>query len=208
MSKQVTVDRELLERAMKAAVQNGWIPKTLPHDEYLSAWSLMTEFVEKIALAAQPEQATDNGITLHLLERLSSTLTRLGYATPEGGMEHFNARLPNQLYNLCSGIHSVLDKVVAHPPAQPEQAGLPERDTSKQAEQQGLFRKFVVQRVDGSDAPGGKHHGCEYFVLDVDHDPHAKAALQAYAVACELSHPDLSNDLRERHGWNYDQGND
>lgn len=84
-----------------------------------------------------------------------------------------------------------------------EQA-LPERDHSKPAEEQGLFRKFIVQRVDRSDQPGGKHHGCEYFVLDVDHDPHAKAALQAYAKACEQTHPDLSNDLRERHGWNYD----
>ena len=36
---------------------------------------------------------------------------------------------------------------------------LPERDTTKPAEQQGLFRKFEVQRVDGTDAIGGKHHG-------------------------------------------------
>jgi len=37
-------------------------------------------------------------------------------------------------------------------------------------------------------------------VLDVDHDPHAKAALQAYAVACAKSHPQLSADLIARHG--------
>ena len=77
---------------------------------------------------------------------------------------------------------------------------LPERDPSKPAEAQGLFHKFNVTRTDGSDQPGGKHHGCAYFVLDVDHDPHAKAALQAYAVACAQSHPQLSADLIARHG--------
>ena len=77
---------------------------------------------------------------------------------------------------------------------------LPERDPRKPAEQQGLFRKFIVQRVDGSDAPGGKHHGCRYFVLDVDHDQHAIAALTAYATACEETHPELARDLRDKWG--------
>lgn len=75
-----------------------------------------------------------------------------------------------------------------------------ERDESKPAEEQGLFRKFEVRRVDGSDAPGGKHFGCRYFVLDVDHDPHARAALTAYADACEPTHPNLARDLREKWG--------
>ena len=71
----------------------------------------------------------------------------------------------------------------------------PERDTSMPAEAQGIFRKFEIRRVDGSDAPGGKHHGCRYFVLDMDHDPYAVAALAAYARACRDSHPALSGDL-------------
>lgn len=75
-------------------------------------------------------------------------------------------------------------------------AALPEREPSRPAEQQGLFRKFDVRRVDGSDAPGGKHHGCRYFVLDVDHDPHSVDALMAYAAACEKTHPELAKDLR------------
>ena len=90
----------------------------------------------------------------------------------------------------------MIDSVI--PPA-PEGA-LPDRDQSKPAEQQGLFRKFVVSRTDGSDAPGGKHHGCRYFVLDVDHDQHASAALSAYATACEATHPALAKDLREKWG--------
>ena len=77
---------------------------------------------------------------------------------------------------------------------------LPERDTTKTAEQQGLFRKFDVRRVDGSDQPGGKHRGCRYYVLDVDHDPYAAAALGAYADACRESHPELARDLREKWG--------
>lgn len=76
---------------------------------------------------------------------------------------------------------------------------LPQRDKTIPAEQQGVFRKFNVMRVDESDKPGGKHHGCEYFVLDTDHDPHAKAALIAYAQSCALSHPQLSKDMLKRY---------
>ncbi len=64
---------------------------------------------------------------------------------------------------------------------------------------QGLFQKFEVRRTDGSSEPGGKHEGCEYFVLDTDHDPYAAAALRAYASACEASHPLLARDLRQRY---------
>ncbi|WP_454691185.1 hypothetical protein [Achromobacter aloeverae] len=77
---------------------------------------------------------------------------------------------------------------------------IPERDTSKTGTEQGIFRKFDVCRTDGSDAPGGKHHGCRYFVLDVDHDAYAAAALGAYADACEATHPALACDLREKWG--------
>lgn len=77
---------------------------------------------------------------------------------------------------------------------------LPERDHDKPAEQQGLFRKFDVRRTDGSDAtPMGKHYGCEYFVLDVNHDKNAPAALAAYADAVEATHAELARDMRERY---------
>ena len=79
-----------------------------------------------------------------------------------------------------------------------------DKDQTKPNESQGLFRKFEIRRVDGSDAPGGKHFGCEYFVLDTDHDQHAKAALQAYAASCELTHPQLSKDLKERYGRGFE----
>jgi hypothetical protein len=59
----------------------------------------------------------------------------------------------------------------------------------------GLYRKFDVRRTDGSSEPGGKHAGCNYFVLDVTHDPHAISALRAYAESCRSQFPLLAADL-------------
>lgn len=77
---------------------------------------------------------------------------------------------------------------------------IPKFELPKPTERQDLFDKFAVHRIDGSDQEGGKHHGCRYFVLDVDHDPYAKAALTSYASACESAHPILAQDLREKWG--------
>jgi hypothetical protein len=77
---------------------------------------------------------------------------------------------------------------------------LPQRDETQQAEAQGLFRKFDVKRLDGSDAPGGKHNNCFNFVLDVDHDKHAPAAMRAYAASCRADHPLLAQDIIDRVG--------
>ena len=62
----------------------------------------------------------------------------------------------------------------------------------------GLYDKFTVFRNDGKSKPGGKHCGCEYFVLDLDHDPHAIAALFAYADSCSAEYPMLAQDLRSK----------
>lgn len=61
--------------------------------------------------------------------------------------------------------------------------------------QRGLYEKYSVRRADGSSEPGGKHEGCEYFVLDLTHDKHAGAALQAYASSCAAEYPALAADL-------------
>lgn len=61
--------------------------------------------------------------------------------------------------------------------------------------QRGLYGKFFVRRNDGKDAPGEKHEGCDYFVLDITHDPFAAPALQAYADACRSTYPNLARDL-------------
>lgn len=79
-------------------------------------------------------------------------------------------------------------------------SSFPERDAGLKNTEQGIFRKFAVRRVDGSDAPGGKHDGCEYFVLDMTHDKHAPAALLVYADSCRTTHPRLSEDLISRFG--------
>lgn len=59
----------------------------------------------------------------------------------------------------------------------------------------GLYNKFRVERVDGKSARGEKHDGCEYFVLDITHDPFAIDALRSYANACRSSYPLLAEDL-------------
>ena len=59
----------------------------------------------------------------------------------------------------------------------------------------GLYDKFTVVRMDGKGAPGKKHDGCRYFVLDLTHDPFAIPAIKAYADACRSEYPLLAADL-------------
>lgn len=59
----------------------------------------------------------------------------------------------------------------------------------------GIYRKFLVERTDGSSGPGLKHEHCNYFVLDLVHDPFAIPALKAYADACREKFPALADDL-------------
>lgn len=61
--------------------------------------------------------------------------------------------------------------------------------------ERGLYDKFRIERTDGKSAPGQKHYGCRYFVLDLNHDRFALAALLAYALACEREYPLLAADL-------------
>ena len=50
--------------------------------------------------------------------------------------------------------------------------------------ERGLYGKFIINRTDGTDKEGSKHHNCAYFVLDLTHDPHAIPALEAYRKSC------------------------
>lgn len=59
----------------------------------------------------------------------------------------------------------------------------------------GLYGKFWVERTDGKSAPGQKHDGCEYYILDLTHDKYAVPALRAYAEHCEHEYPLLAADL-------------
>lgn len=64
-------------------------------------------------------------------------------------------------------------------------------------QQQGLnLSKYQVCRTDGSTHVGGKHHHCDFFVLDIQHDHFARAALRTYAVVCEADYPHLAADIR------------
>lgn len=57
----------------------------------------------------------------------------------------------------------------------------------------GVYRKYLVKRLRDREK---KHARCEYFVLDLMHDAFAIQALNAYAEACEATHPELATDLR------------
>lgn len=59
----------------------------------------------------------------------------------------------------------------------------------------GLYGKFHVSRNDGRDQPGGDRHGADYFVLDLTHDKHTPAALEAYALSVASEYPQLAADL-------------
>lgn len=61
----------------------------------------------------------------------------------------------------------------------------------------GLYGKYKVERIDGKSGPGQKHEECDYFVLDINHDPHARKALQAYIDSLYWSreYPELMKDL-------------
>jgi hypothetical protein len=59
----------------------------------------------------------------------------------------------------------------------------------------GLYQKFIIKRADGQHRAGKKHEDCEYFVLDLTHDPHALPAIKAYADSCRADYPLLAADL-------------
>ncbi len=64
---------------------------------------------------------------------------------------------------------------------------------------EGLYSKFFgIKRTDGKHRKGQKHEHCEYFVLDLTHDPFAVPALLAYAKACKKDYPKLASDLAEK----------
>ena len=62
-------------------------------------------------------------------------------------------------------------------------------------EARGIYRKYDIKRTDGSSERGGKHEECAYFVLDLEHDEFAGAALKAYAKACRKTRPRLAEDI-------------
>ena len=92
------------------------------------------------------------------------------------------------------GPHGTIPEKIKPPPKP-----LPERGEGP-ATAQGLFRKYIIRRADGQDFQvTHKHFNCEYFVLDITHDPAAKAALKAYADAVDETYPLLARDIRKKY---------
>lgn len=64
------------------------------------------------------------------------------------------------------------------------------------SKQDGLYAKYNVTRTDGD--PEGKHAECRNFVLDPDHDPMSRRALQTYMYeATKSGYIALAADLQK-----------
>lgn len=61
---------------------------------------------------------------------------------------------------------------------------------------EGRFAKYLVRRIDGTDAPGYVHEDSDYFVLDLTNDPFALDAAQTYVEACGSEYPFLAAALQ------------
>lgn len=59
--------------------------------------------------------------------------------------------------------------------------------------------KYLVFRTDGRDREDEKHANCEYFVIDLTHDPFAQDVIQFYIHLCEHEYPEAANDITERY---------
>lgn len=60
------------------------------------------------------------------------------------------------------------------------------------SEQRGLYGKFIIEKANGEPLDPE----AQYFVLNYAQDPHARAALRAYAKSVQSENPDLARDLR------------
>ena len=59
--------------------------------------------------------------------------------------------------------------------------------------EKGLYEKYFVERMAD---PEGKHDACDYFVLDLVHDPIARPALVAYVIEARIrGYQKLADDL-------------
>lgn len=62
---------------------------------------------------------------------------------------------------------------------------------SGRVEKRGIYGKYRVEKSDGSPVDPK----AVYFTLRLDTDPHARAAVRAYAASCQAENPDLAADL-------------
>jgi hypothetical protein len=64
--------------------------------------------------------------------------------------------------------------------------------------EKGWYEKYYVARLNDET---GKHERCEFFVLDLVHDRHARMAMLAYAASCGDEYPSLAVDIIDRCGF-------
>lgn len=121
-------------------------------------------------------------------ELVTDTCYCIGYSTGATEQQHESPFQDEDDLIECEQVSPVVHAVTVYESS---------RDIPPDKER-GIYQKYSVQRVDGSSLPGGKHEGCDYFVLDLTHDAHARAAILAYARSCKLTHPKLSEELTKK----------
>lgn len=94
----------------------------------------------------------------------------------------------DQRRDLARGLRSLADLISADPPQR--------REHHPGCLEEGLYAKYRVERLDGQDQPGARHHGCRYFPLDLSHDPDGRAVAAIYASLVEAERPRMAQDLR------------
>ena len=77
-----------------------------------------------------------------------------------------------------------------------QQAAQMAADAQLPDKERGLYPKYRLARTDGSTNKGQKHEKCQFFVLDITHDPHAIPAIFSYATSAKADGYDkLADDL-------------
>lgn len=60
-----------------------------------------------------------------------------------------------------------------------------------------IYSKYTITKVDGSET----NPNAEYFVLRLDTDRHAQAAVLEYARSVASENPELAEDIRQLINW-------
>lgn len=182
-----------IQDGMKMAVANGWIPKSLPLDQYLSAWALMGEFVDALS-QPMPEAAAQGRI--HLNDVVAWKHKKDGHVqyrnpamTDAVWASYFNGQW-YALDDLGEAIPS--DKLTAASPAAPEGAK-PEREIEqliRERDQRDEIIDRLCDAVLGSERPEwSSAYGFDDAVADVEeriaqlHQPSVDKAWKRFETA-------------------------
>ena len=166
----------------------GWVLTGNTPDGLATAMAKLGVALTERWVAAEEREIADVPEEVPLANR-ADAITALELVTHLHAILRDNDSFQNTRKELIDYLAEVIDDA--------DKSGAAEEREIEPAPQstRGLYEKFSIVRNDGESDPGKKHHGCRYFVLDMDHDPHAAPAMLAYAHSCKHDYPKLSADI-------------